>query len=1484
MSETNRNNSLRRWGRRFLWGVAVVVGLAILLRLSLKTTFVHNWVKDYAVSAANQQLNAELSIDRLSGDLWREVQLSDLRMMRADTIARIDSIHATYDIWAALGGRFVISDLTVYQPRADLRQSNGRWNVQNLIPETEDTTGSFSLTIDNFELRGGNVSVQSDSLPAESHFTINKMMLVSSLEYEDEEYDIQLRDLSFQLENTELEQPLKVQTSASAQNNSITLERLILATGNSVIASSGYASPSDSSIQFDFSAAPVSWRDIASYAHNLPLRNDMTMDLSLSGKPEQFALTLFMESAAMDSLEISSRFKWRSSLVLESIEAKVRSVDFAQLLADTALPRLESFDAEFSGRIDVANYRQGKGDLTFSLRNITQGPYHLDMLSAKGSLNHHEAEVDVEARTTGQRITAELQVDQLWDDLPVIQSKIYAANIDPAYWMQDSSYAGDMNVHAEISGRGWDPLEGRWNYSLEVDESRFMEQPIAGLSAQGEVEDGGGSMEARMDVRDGTINLWADFQDLTGTPAYSYRLVTRNLDLSEVLGRDDFETALNGEIKGNGRGFDLASMQQRTSVSIDSSLVNKELLRNLSAELLIRDSTAVVDSARLQSAIAEGSFSLRMNLLDLYNPQNELAVDLLLKELDTVAPLAGADSLGAEGTVKGTINPLGDEDLQFEGALDLSDVKYNQLFAAEQAKGTMVVQSKQNLLYSADLNLSRPVFSGVQLQDLSLKTGGTYADSTAKGKYEFQFSSPNEGRIEQSGSYSLMKDSASVLTETLNFISDYRTLALEKPFELMIRNDSLRMDTMRIASADDEAFLEIGIPVATAEEQQGYVRGESLNTSVIQSSLFGKTLFEGMLSGEFEINRIDTLLDARGKLLLSDITYLESDFDSLVMNGQIKNERAEGTLSVKHQGKELMSGDANLPFKLGDPEAFPDSFFEEPVSGKFYIRDMAIEYFESLFAEAGLEQTSGILSFRGILDGSAGQPNFTADAQLTDATLSGVKIDSVLMGANYRHKDAEVMLDASVLSLRQKAAQINGRFPLFIDVKNLAVELPEAQDSIAVDIETNSFNLKAFNDFLDRRTYREVQGQLNGMVRINGPMEDLKTDGEFLLKNGSFRFVPAGIRMQNIQSEVDFFANQIRLTNFSAKSGKGNMTAQGVLAIDNLVPGGFDISVGATNFRAANTPQYNAVVNLDARVQGGLTQPRVSGSLDFVSGFLEMQNFGEKSVEKVELDSLEDNGPTVSYYDSLALDMDVSFDRRFYIRNQRYLDMEVELAGTLDLVKERGEDLELFGSMTAPGGYARPFGKQFDLEEGSLTFSGAPANPQLAIRTRYEPPQTQENVIIWYVIEGTVEDPQFKYESEPQMELENIISYTLFGQPFYALDSWKQVVASSGSNTTAADVAFDVLLDRVEALATQKLGIDVVRIDNSRAGGETGTSITTGWYLNPKVFFAIQNMITGSTPDTGFLLEYMLRKDLKLIIRQGEGMSQGVDLKWNYDY
>jgi autotransporter translocation and assembly factor TamB len=348
------------------------------------------------------------------------------------------------------------------------------------------------------------------------------------------------------------------------------------------------------------------------------------------------------------------------------------------------------------------------------------------------------------------------------------------------------------------------------------------------------------------------------------------------------------------------------------------------------------------------------------------------------------------------------------------------------------------------------------------------------------------------------------------------------------------------------------------------------------------------------------------------------------------------------------------------------------------------------------------------------------------------------------------------------------------------------------------------------------------------------------------------------------------------------KSGPGTIRATGSMNLDNLNPEGIDIEIRANQFRVANTQDTNAMINGQTRVTGTFEDPVLNGSITFLNGFIFLENFGERSVETVTLDDEEEDVP-FEFIDALSMELSVSFGRQFFIRNRQYLDMEIELGGQVDLLKRKNEEIQIFGTLDGIRGYARPLGKNFDLETANISFSGPMNNPQLNIVTKHEPPQAV-GVTIYYIIEGTLEEPEFRFDSQPELELQDMVSYTLFGKPFYELESWEQVVAGSGSSPTAADYALEVLLDRVEMLASQRLGIDVVQIDNTRAGSSNTTSIKTGWYLNPRTFFAILNEVGGSRPKTLFLLEYLLKDNLELIILQGDDLREGIDLRWKLDY
>src|SRR5690625_5666901 len=76
--------------------------------------------------------------------------------------------------------------------------------------------------------------------------------------------------------------------------------------------------------------------------------------------------------------------------------------------------------------------------------------------------------------------------------------------------------------------------------------------------------------------------------------------------------------------------------------------------------------------------------------------------------------------------------------------------------------------------------------------------------------------------------------------------------------------------------------------------------------------------------------------------------------------------------------------------------------------------------------------------------------------------------------------------------------------------------------------------------------------------------------------------------------------------------------------------------------------------------------------------------------------------------------------------------MEFVLGGEVDLVKERQEEMQLFGAIEATSGYARPLGKNFELDDAVVTFYGPIENPELNIHTLYEPPQAA-GVRIYYI-------------------------------------------------------------------------------------------------------------------------------------------------------
>ena len=1478
-------------GNRRKWPWFILLGIILLvaaLRFSLKTDLVRNIVKSQVVSSVNDQLRVELSIQELKGDLWKELEVQGISITDSDkdTLGSIDSLRIGYNILSYFQSVFQISDISISEPYVKLRQKDGEINLSTwLKPSPQDTAQSepFPVRVKDFQLSGGKVDAQLETLSEDSAFIIDNLHLRSNFALLETGYEASISDFSFDVLQTRFSEKITFESSLQAGEKTISLEKLVLATGNSIIRSSGNFDTQDSTASLDLQALPLSWRDIAAYVDQSPVEQNLEIKLQASGTMSQFQLDLEVEADGISDLELSSSFNWDSTLALSNIAIRAERLNLDSFLGDSSMPDINNLAFEGQGYIPLPAYEEGSLEGSLTTANIINSPYKLDLLESTFSFENNTLDVTVNTQQANQKIEANLNIGNVWDSQSGVEFIAEGRNIDPGYWLQDDQYGGSISFNGKLTGTGLTPEESSWNYSLDFARGTVAQQSFDGISLNGRFNKSSITNETKLRINESELFLKARVNNYQDTPQFSYEINSPGFDLSELRTLEDFETALTFTASGEGTGSSPPDLSMLSVIKVDSSIVNGERIKSLQANIQIEDTVVSVSEATLQSTIAEGSFDASFHLERWFNIGNELNFNLDLKDLQALAPLVEADVLRAEGKVRGKLIPDREENLKFNGNIDFAGIKYDEIFTAEKVSGDLEVLLKRAPEYTLDIELISPVISTIQLQDLMLKTQGEISDKEVDGSFELNFAGTSDGAILHEGEYRIEPNSSVITTNRYDLTSSSLNLTLQRPFRVTIQSQSVRMDTMTLAS-DEGTLLELAVPYADSIRQSGHLVGKKLNISEIQRILLGETYIDGILSGNLSVANTDTSLEASAKLSLAELSYEGTSVDSLKMDLNIENNLLNGSLSINNNNDELLTGILNLPFKFGDPEEFDESFYKKPVEGSLRINRVELNRFENLLKSMGMVETGGILVANADLNGTAGEPRFSASMSLDSARISGVDVDSITAEIKYVQETSTLSLSGAVNTLKQRAADVKAEIPFHVSLVDGEISLPGKKDSLNITVETNGFNLAALNDFVGSEAVQNIKGRVNGKVNVTGTVAEFDANGELNFSESSFRVVETGVTVEGIRSTLAFSPDLVTVKNFRAQSGSGSMNMNGSISFEELVPGNLDLKINAKNFRVANTSEINAAINMDTKVGGSFTKPDVSGSLTVVNGFIQLDNFGESSVEAVQLDTTEQIDYSVSLYDSLSMDMDIAFDRRFFIRNQRYLELQVELDGSVDMLKEVGEDLQMFGNLQAVSGYARPLGKRFELEEGSVTFTGEPTNPNLNIRTLFEPLQPEEEIKIWYIIEGRVEDPQFKYESSPPMELEDILCYTLFSQPCYALDSWKQAIASTGSSAGATELALELFSDRIETLAAQSLGIDVFRIDNATVGGETGTSITTGWYINPKVFFAIQNIVTGTTPDTSFLLEYSLLQNLKLILSQGNESGQALDIKWNYDY
>ena len=1482
--EKKNNIVQRRWKMVGFILLGLVI-FAISFRLVLRSDWARNYVKSTIESSVNESLNARFTIESLEGDLYKNITLHRINIddLSGSSVIEIDSVYARYQIWSLIKWKLDINEISLFAPKVNLRQeADSTWNIANLVPEADESTSDrnrFLIHILDLSIQNGSTEIHSN-LSQDGIIELLDVELKSSFRLLEYGFQSELKQLDFIVRDHRLREDVNVKMGGNYNEGVINLDQLALFTGSTLIEMVGNFIDDGSDIDLAAIMNPLSWQDVAGFSNESFLVQDVNVRAGLSGSLQNMMVNFGISAVGIEAIDMELVFSVDPLIEIKSLDIISGALDLPLLTGDPEMPAFASLGFESSGSFFPNDYKNSDFGGNLTIKNPVFQKYELTDLLVAFELENNELETSLSAILGVESLDLQLIAESVFDN-PNWEIELSSEELNPGRWMSDETLNGVAKFDINANGEGFKPGSNPWNIDAQFGEIELYDYTLMNSELTLSLTQNRGEFEISTGISEADINIKSTVQNwMDDVPAYEYEIATENLNVSEFITLEDFSTSLNFELIGSGSGIDFKTMQQSASLRVINSVINGAKLDSLTALISIENEIMNVRESILVSEFANADLNWVQNLRDYGDSNNRLDFHLVVRDISALAPLANVDFLQAAGTIDGTLRtPLGVTELTL--TTDLNEILLDTISIASYVMKADIT-GEDSYTFQIDTRLGEIMYDDHIVKDLWIRSTGTIDSSNVTGEHRITLEKSDSTTLSTFAKFSYLENVLEVNTSMLQIKAKNKQLDLYRPFNLVYENKFIKTDPIYLRGSTG-VELTLGFEQTGDQAYSGFINARDLDLSILQITVMDEVFLDGILSGEidFDFDFDQEIYRSTSEIVISRVNYQGLLVDEIQLGTQLLDHRLVTRLRAQKSGQPLITLDLDVPFLPGDPVDFDESFYQEPIVGHFEIHELNLGEQTEFLTNMGFEGTTGLIAAKMDISGQAGSPQFIGEFTYGEGRLSGVPIDHFDFGWQYHQDQNNLALTSRIISSGQEVASMSGTSPFNFDWRTFnPIELDEDAE-VDLTIKTQSFNLTAINQFLDQSAFRNLRGILNMDMKVNGPIMSPKPTGNLQLSEGNLTVVENNITLRNIESRINFERDLVQLQSFSFRSD-GEFKASGELEMIGYRPGEVDLKFTARNLKLYDTREIQAFLNMNAGLTGNFEAPVLKGSVNLNRGFIYMSNFGERKVEDIQLEDDEE-----STFDKMALwrnttvEMILSTSRNFWVRNRSNPEIELQLNGELDLVKSKGNDLEVFGQMGVNDGYVMQLGKRFTFDKGELVFSGEPTNPELEIRTLYALRQPSD-ISIWYIIGGTAEDPTFSYESDPVMELQDIVSYTVFGRPFHSLMAWEQTITGR-SESAVTDAAVDILLDRVEQLATDRLGIDLLQIDNTRASGNTGTTIKAGKFISDRLFVALLQEL-GNNPLSMIIIEYELKRDLELILTGSDSYHNGIDIRWKYDY
>ena len=399
-------------------------------------------------------------------------------------------------------------------------------------------------------------------------------------------------------------------------------------------------------------------------------------------------------------------------------------------------------------------------------------------------------------------------------------------------------------------------------------------------------------------------------------------------------------------------------------------------------------------------------------------------------------------------------------------------------------------------------------------------------------------------------------------------------------------------------------------------------------------------------------------------------------------------------------------------------------------------------------------------------------------------------------------------------------------------------------------------------DFSGRLTAPRV----NGIARANA----------LTYENETF-----GTRVTQMKLDGRFTNDRLDIRDFSGRAGDGTVQASGTvgLAADSGFP--MNIAVRLDRARLARSEAITSVVSGSLAItnsaanggliKGDLSLPETRYKVAWQGGteIRQLQGVRRKGEGVDILDQRMAARKTAAQPADWKLDIRVRADNEIYVTGMG-LDSEwktdMRVTGTT-------ANPRVVGKLEVLRGRYSFSGKQFDMEQGIITFNGPMMNPTLAIKA-----ETRiDTVTAGLQVTGSAQQPDISFISTPSLPQDEILSRILFGDNVANLSATQAIQLAAALNGLRGGSGGLNPMGKLQGAT----GIDRIGIVGGDEQTGRGTSLAVGQRISNDIYVEI---ITDSRGFTATQLEIALSKTLSLLSKTGTNAGSSANLRYSKDY